>query len=152
MQPEQTSAEYKGWQSQQRTNDPAIVEAWKAKHMHTIKTDIMEQLAIACGLGVKLVQHWLREDRLNPAAIEFFDACKHCYEYELGGYFLGGTVLDDWYANDWRGKKGQAPTAPQLFERGLMVNAKLDAQRQTDLHRQPIQKRVSELDVPEEII
>jgi len=130
-----------------RTSDPAVVAAWKAKHAHSEKTDIMQQLAIACGLGVKLVQHWLREDRLNPAAIEFFNTCGHCYTHEISGYFLSGTVLEDWYANDWRGKKGQAPTAPQLFERGLMVHSRLELEREAQAYRAPVAARLSAIDM-----
>ena len=129
----------------ERTDDPDVVAGWKAAGLHGIKTDIMEQLAKACGYGTKLVQHWVR-DRLNPAAIEFFDTCKLCNEYDLPGHFLSGTVLEDWYASDWRGKKAQVPTPPQLFERALMVHGRLEAERVADAHRAPMVKRVSELD------
>ena len=129
----------------ERTDDPDVVKAWKAAGLHGIKTDIMEQLAKACGYGTKLVQHWVR-DRLNPAAIEFFDTCKLCNEYDLPGHFLSGTVLEDWYAGDWRGKKAQVPTPPQLFERALMVHGRLEAERVADAHRAPMVMRVSELD------
>ena len=129
----------------ERTSDPAGLAAWKAEGQHGYKTDIMEQLAKACGYGTKLVQHWVR-DRINPAAVEFFEACKLCNEYELPGYFLGGTVLEDWYAGDWRGKKAQAPTPMQLFERALMVHGRLEAEREADAHRAPVAKRVSALD------
>ena len=129
----------------ERTSDPAVLAAWKAAGQHGYKTDIMEQLAKACGYGTKLVQHWLR-DRMNPAAVDFFEACKLCWEYELPGYFMSGTVLEDWYANDWRGKKGQVPTPPQLFERALMVHGRLEAEREADAHRAPLVKRVSALD------
>ena len=129
----------------ERTDDPDVAKAWKAAGLHGIKTDIMEQLAKACGYGTKLVQHWVR-DRLNPAAIEFFDTCKLCNEYDLPGHFLSGTVLEDWYAGDWRGKKAQVPTPPQLFERALMVHGRLEAERVADAHRAPMVMRVSELD------
>ena len=129
----------------ERTGDPAGLAAWKADGQHGYKTDIMEQLAKACGYGTKLVQHWVR-DRLNPAAVEFFEACKLCNEYELPGYFMSGTVLEDWYAGDWRGKKAQAPTPMQLFERALMVHGRLEAEREADAHRAPVAKRVSALD------
>ena len=129
----------------ERTSDPAGLAAWKAAGQHGYKTDIMEQLAKACGYGTKLVQHWVR-DRINPAAAEFFEACKLCYEYELPGHFISGTVLEDWYANDWRGKKGQAPGPAQLFERALMVHGRLETEREADAHRAPTAKRVSELD------
>ena len=129
----------------ERTDDPDVVKAWKAAGLHGIKTDIMEQLAKACGYGTKLVQHWVR-DRLNPAAIEFFDTCKLCNEYDLPGHFLSGTVLEDWYAGDWRGKKAQVPSPPQLFERALMVHGRLEAERVADAHRAPMVMRVSELD------
>ncbi len=59
---------------------------------------------------------------------------------------MSGTVLEDWYAADWRGKKGQVPTPPQLFERALMVHGRLEAEREADAHRAPLVKRVSELD------
>ena len=110
-----------------------------------LQGDCLQQLAKACGYGTKLVQHWVR-DRLNPAAVEFFEACKLCNEYELPGYFMSGTVLEDWYAGDWRGKKGQVPTPPQLFERALMVHGRLEAEREADAHRAPVAKRVSALD------
>ena len=129
----------------ERTSDLAGLAAWKAAGQHGYKTDIMEQLAKACGYGTKLVQHWVR-DRINPAAAEFFEACKLCYEYELPGHFISGTVLEDWYTNDWRGKKGQAPGPAQLFERALMVHGRLETEREADAHRAPTAKRVSELD------
>ena len=129
----------------ERTGDPAGLAAWNADGQHGYKTDIMEQLAKACGYGTKLVQHWVR-DRINPAAAEFFEACKLCYEYELPGHFISGTVLEDWYANDWRGKKGQAPGPAQLFERALMVHGRLETEHEADAHRAPTAKRVSELD------
>ena len=59
---------------------------------------------------------------------------------------MSGTVLEDWYAGDWRGKKAQPPTPPQLFERALMVHGRLEAEREADAHRAPLVKRVSELD------
>ena len=118
----------------ERTSDPAVLAAWKAAGQHGFKTDIMEQLAKACGYGTKLVQHWVR-DRINPAAVEFFEACKLCWEYELPGYFISGTVLEDWYANDWRGKKAQVPTPMQLVERALMVHGRLETEREADAYR-----------------
>ena len=124
---------------------PAVAGAHWQTHERIFKTEIMEQLAKACGYGTKLVQHWLR-DRINPAAAEFFDTCKLFYNHELPGYFISGTVLEDWYANDWRGKKGQVPTPPQLFERALMVHGRLEAEREADAHRAPVAKRVSALD------
>ena len=139
-------AEYNGWKEQERSDNITLHAEWKAKYAHSTKTEIMEQLANACGLGTKLVQHWLRADRLNPAAVEFFDTCKHCYQHEIGGYFLSGTVLDDWYANDWRGKKQQIPTAAQLFERALMVISKLERERQAQAHALPVAKRTSTID------
>ena len=126
----------------ERTSDPAVLASWKAAGQHGYKTDIMEQLAKACGYGTKLVQHWVR-DRINPAAAEFFDTCKLCYEYELPGYFISGTVLEEWYANDWRGKKAQVPTPPQLFERALMVQSRLDAEREADAYRAPAAVRAA---------
>ena len=126
----------------ERTSDPAMLASWKAAGQHGYKTDIMEQLAKACGYGTKLVQHWVR-DRINPAAAEFFEACKLCWEYELPGYFISGTVLEDWYANDWRGKKAQAPTPMQLVERALMVHGRLDAEREADAYRAPVATRAA---------
>ena len=126
----------------ERTSDPAVLASWKAAGQHGYKTDIMEQLAKACGYGTKLVQHWVR-DRLNPAAVEFFEACKLCNEYELPGYFISGTVLEDWYANDWRGKKAQVPTPMQLVERALMVHGRLDAEREADAYRAPVATRAA---------
>ena len=35
----------------ERTSDPAGLAAWKAAGQHGYKTDIMEQLAKACGYG-----------------------------------------------------------------------------------------------------
>ena len=124
----------------ERTSDPAMLAAWKAAGQHGYKTDIMEQLAKACGYGTKLVQHWVR-DRINPAAAEFFEACKLCNDYELPGYFISGTVLEDWYAADWRGKKAQAPTPMQLFERALMVHGRLETEREADAYRAPVATR-----------
>ena len=126
----------------ERTSDPAMLASWKAAGQHGYKTDIMEQLAKACGYGTKLVQHWVR-DRINPAAVEFFEACKLCNDYELPGYFISGTVLEDWYANDWRGKKGQVPTPPQLFERALMVHGRMEAEREADAYRAPVATRAA---------
>ena len=126
----------------ERTSDPAVLAAWKAAGQHGYKTDIMEQLAKACGYGTKLVQHWVR-DRLNPAAVEFFEACKLCNEYELPGYFISGTVLEDWYANDWRGKKAQVPTPMQLVERALMVHGRLETEREADAYRAPVAVRAA---------
>ena len=126
----------------ERTSDPAVLAAWKAAGQHGYKTDIMEQLAKACGYGTKLVQHWVR-DRINPAAVEFFEACKLCNEYELPGYFISGTVLEDWYANDWRGKKAQVPTPMQLVERALMVHGRLEAEREADAYRAPVATRAA---------
>lgn len=114
----------------QEANPSDLIE-WRAKYAHTIKTEIMEELASAVGYGTRLVQHWLR-DRLNPLAIEFFEACKACYDNEINGYFLSGTVLEDWYAKDWRGKQGDAPKPMQLFERALMVYDRLQKERQTE--------------------
>lgn len=138
--------EFSGWTEQERTLNASLHAAWKQKYAHSTKTEILEQLANACGLGSLLVQHWLRADRLNPAALEFFETCKHCYQHEIGGYFLSGTVLDDWYLNDWRGKKQQAPTAAQLFERALMMKSKLEREGQLQAHAMPIAKRVSAID------
>ena len=126
----------------ERTSDPAVLAAWKAAGQHGYKTDIMEQLAKACGYGTKLVQHWVR-DRINPAAVEFFEACKLCNDYELPGYFISGTVLEDWYANDWRGKKAQVPTPMQLVERALMVHGRLEAEREADAYRAPVATRAA---------
>ena len=126
----------------ERTSDPAVLAAWKAAGQHGYKTDIMEQLAKACGYGTKLVQHWVR-DRINPAAVEFFEACKLCNDYELPGYFISGTVLEDWYANDWRGKKGQVPTPMQLVERALMVHGRLETEREADAYRAPVATRAA---------
>ena len=126
----------------ERTSDPAMLASWKAAGQHGYKTDIMEQLAKACGYGTKLVQHWVR-DRINPAAVEFFEACKLCYEYELPGHFISGTVLEDWYANDWRGKKAQVPTPMQRVERALMVHGRLEAEREADAHRAPVATRAA---------
>ena len=126
----------------ERTSDPAVLAAWKAAGQHGYKTDIMEQLAKACGYGTKLVQHWVR-DRINPAAVEFFEACKLCWEYELPGYFISGTVLEDWYANDWRGKKAQVPTPMQLVERALMVHGRLETEREADAYRAPVAMRAT---------
>ena len=126
----------------ERTSDPAVLASWKAAGQHGYKTDIMEQLAKACGYGTKLVQHWVR-DRINPAAVEFFEACKLCNDYELPGYFISGTVLEDWYANDWRGKKAQVPTPMQLFERALMVHGRLETEREADAYRAPVATRAA---------
>ena len=126
----------------ERTSDPAVLAAWKAAGQHGYKTDIMEQLAKACGYGTKLVQHWVR-DRINPAAVEFFEACKLCNDYELPGYFISGTVLEDWYANDWRGKKAQVPTPMQLVERALMVHGRLETEREADAYRAPVATRAA---------
>ena len=126
----------------ERTSDPAVLASWKAAGQHGYKTDIMEQLAKACGYGTKLVQHWVR-DRINPAAVEFFEACKLCWEYELPGYFISGTVLEDWYANDWRGKKAQVPTPMQLVERALMVHGRLETEREADAYRAPVAVRAA---------
>ena len=126
----------------ERTSDPAMLASWKAAGQHGYKTDIMEQLAKACGYGTKLVQHWVR-DRINPAAVEFFEACKLCWEYELPGYFISGTVLEDWYANDWRGKKAQVPTPMQLVERALMVHGRLETEREADAYRAPVATRAA---------
>ena len=70
-----------GWKAQQRTSDPGALAAWRAQYTYGDKTAIMEQLALACGLGTELVQHWARHDRLNPAAVEFFDTCKYCHTH-----------------------------------------------------------------------
>ena len=126
----------------ERTSDPAMLASWKAAGQHGYKTDIMEQLAKACGYGTKLVQHWVR-DRINPAAVDFFEACKLCNEYELPGYFISGTVLEEWYANDWRGKKGQVPTPMQLVERALMVHGRLETEREADAYRAPVATRAA---------
>ena len=143
---ETQSDEWRGWKAQQRTSDPGALAAWRAQTTYNDKTAIMEQLALACGLGVELVQHWARHDRRNPASIEFFDTCKHCFDHELPGHFLSGTVLDEWYAQDWRGRKGQPPTAPQLFERALMVKARLQRERAEQDYQQPAAKRASQID------
>ena len=126
----------------ERTGDPAVLAAWKAAGQHGYKTDIMEQLAKACGYGTKLVQHWVR-DRINPAAAEFFDTCKLFYNHELPGYFISGTVLEEWYSADWRGKKGQVPTPTQLFERALMVHGRLETEREADAYRAPVATRAA---------
>ena len=143
---ETQSDQWGGWKAQQRTSDPGALAAWRAQYTYGDKTAIMEQLALACGLGTELVQHWARHDRLNPAAVEFFDTCKFCHTHEITGHFLSGSVLEEWYAQDWRGKKGQPPTAPQLFERALMVKSRLERERTEELHRLPAAKRVSEID------
>ncbi len=125
----------------ERTKNEAEIAEWKKESERDYKTDIMEQLAKSCGYGVRLVQHWGR-NKITPAAIEFFDTCTACYENELPGYFLSGTVLEDWYAKDWRGVKGQIPTPPQLFERALMVYARLQDEQLQDQFRQPAVKRI----------
>lgn len=108
----------------ERSNDPMLIMAWRKQYMRCEKTCIMEELAKSCGYGILLVQFWLR-NRLNPSAIDFYEVCTLCYEHELTGHLLSGTILADWYANDWRGVKGQKPTPIQLFERGLSVKADL---------------------------
>lgn len=117
----------------ERSNDPTLLTAWRKQYMHCEKTSIMEELAVSCGYGVLLVQFWLR-NRLNPAAVEFYDVCKLCYEHELTGHLLSGTILADWHANDWRGIKGQKPTPMQLFERGLSVKADLLRQAEKQMY------------------
>ena len=143
---ETQSEHWQGWKAQERTGDPTVHAAWRAQYAYADKTAIMEQMAVACGLGKELVQHWARHDRLNPAAREFFDTCAYAYTHEITGHFMSGTVLEEWYALDWRGKKGQAPTGPQLFERALMVKSRLERERADELHRAPAAKRVVDLD------
>ena len=48
-----------------------------------------------------------------------------------------------WYAADWRGKKGQVPTPPQLFERALMVHGRLETEREADAYRAPVATRAA---------
>lgn len=125
----------------ERTSDAKELALWKRESERHIKTEIMEQLAKACGYGVKLVQYWGR-DKLNPSAIEFFEACTACYDNELPGYFLSGSALEEWYSVDWRGKKAQIPTPMQLFERAMMVYARLQDERVQDEFQAPAVKRV----------
>lgn len=143
---ETQSDHWGGWKSQERTSDPAVHAGWRERHTYNEKTAIMTQLAIACKLGTRLVQHWLRHDRLNKEAVEFFDACGYIYTHDIPAHLLTGTVLDDWYEHDWRGKKGQAPTASQLFERALMTTSRLEGERIAEQYRAPAVKRVVDLD------
>ena len=129
----------------ERSNDPMLIMAWKKQYMRCEKTCIMEELANSCGYGMLLVQFWLR-NRLNPSAIDFYEVCTLCYEHELTGHLLSGTILEDWYANDWRGAKGQKPKPIQLFERGLSVKAELLKQAENARYEKPVVVRRIDLD------
>lgn len=123
-----------------RSDDPAITAAWNKDNERIIKTDIKEQLAKACGFGTLLIEHW-GKNRMRPEATDFYETCILCFEHELMGYFLSGSVLDDWLANDWRGQKKQLPTPTQLFERALMLKAKLRQEAEADKYRMVVQLR-----------
>ena len=90
--------------------DPKAHALWKQRTMQTEKTCIRDELAKACGFGILLVKHWMSENPPNPAGRDFVTACELCYASEIPGYFLSGTVLEEWYEKDWRGMKGKAPT------------------------------------------
>ena len=128
-----------------RSDDPAITAAWKKDNERIIKTDIKEQLAKACGFGILLIEHW-GKNRMRPEAVDFFESCILCYEHELMGHFLSGSVLDDWLANDWRGQKKQAPTPTQVFERALMLKAKLREEAEADKYRMVEQLRPKQVE------
>lgn len=123
---------------------PRPIAEWKQRSAQGEKTCIRDQLAKACGFGIYLVKHWM-SDPANPAGKDFVTVCELCYTHELPGYFLSGTVLEEWYEQDWRGMKGRPPTPMLLFERALMVKARLEDEREADLHRTPIINRPTDL-------
>ena len=125
--------------------DPKAHTIWKQRTMQTEKTCIRDELAKACGFGILLVKHWMSENPPNPAGRDFVTACELCYASEIPGYFLSGTVLEEWYEKDWRGMKGRPPTPILLFERALMVKARLEEEREADLYRAPIIYRATDL-------
>ena len=131
----------------------AITEYHKS-YDKTNKLEIIEQLAIACGIGELLAAHWMENSTSNPDAVAFFNACKLCFENNLHGYFISGSVLEDWQSKDWRGKKGETPTPAMMFEHGLKVKARL--RREGDDERAQMQatiaagiapRRISDLDL-----
>jgi len=126
--------------------DPKAHAIWKQRTMQTEKTCIRDELAKACGFGILLVKHWMSENPPNPAGRDFVTACELCYASEIPGHFLSGTVLEEWYEKDWRGMKGRPPTPILLFERALMVKARLESELETDRYRAPIVRRHIDLD------
>ena len=126
------------------SNLPRPIADWKQRSAQREKTCIRDQLAKACGFGTYLVKHWMT-DPTNPAGKDFVTVCELCYTHELPGYFLSGTVLEEWYEQDWRGMKGRPPTPILLFERALMVKARLEEEREADLYRAPIINRATDL-------
>ncbi len=127
------------------TTDPRAHAAWKQRSMQVEKTSIRDELAKACGFGIYLVKHWM-SDPTNAAGKEFVTACELCYSNELPGGFLSGTVLEEWYEKDWRGMKGRPPTPILLFERALMVKARLETELEADRHRTPKINRHTDLE------
>ena len=133
----------------------AAIAEFHQRYDRINKREIIEQLAIACGIGDLLAAHWMEHSTSSPEAIAFFDACKLCFENNLHGYFLSGSVLEDWQSKDWRGKKGETPTPAMMFEHGLKVKGRLRregddarAQMQSAIAAGVAPKRISALDVP----
>lgn len=131
----------------QSTSDPAVYKIWRDKTSRIGKLDIIEQMAVACGYGIKLVNYWLKTNpKTSTQSTEFFEACGECFKEDLTGWFLAGTVLEDWYASDWRGQKAQRPSPHQLFERALMVHGRLQQELLASQHAVPTIKRISTID------
>ena len=142
---ETNKMDYQGWMAHDRGVDAVAVSGWRKRSERVLKVEIKEQLANACGYGLLLVQHW-GKNRMRPEAVEFYEACILCYDNEMYGHFLSGSVLEEWFSKDWRGVKGQRPLPMQLFERALMVKQRLIDEQEAERHRAPVALRISLLD------
>ena len=73
---------------------------------------VFQEVCRVLGLPRPLIEHWLktnngrRVDELNAAAELISSAGVPAEQMQM--------ALDDWRANDWRGRKGEAPT-PAMF-------------------------------------
>ncbi len=116
-----------GWYWSREGADVAVNQA----RDRVEKRYVMEQMARQCEIGEALVAYWMKHETSTPEATAFFASCRECFaEGVPAGYLY--TAREQWDTKDWRGKKGQIPTPPQLLEqalRGLPVNALLSGNR-----------------------